>query len=41
MLMADAFRPGPWNGFFILTGTGAATLTVLVFGALNPETTQQ
>jgi hypothetical protein len=35
MIAADVFRPGQWNDFFILVGTGAVTLTGLVFVALS------
>ena len=35
MLAADIFRPGQWNDFFILVGTGAVTLTGLVFVAMS------
>ncbi|MGB8197590.1 MAG: hypothetical protein WCF25_11350 [Acidimicrobiales bacterium] len=35
MIVATVFRPGQWNGFFILVGTGAVTLTGLVFVAMS------
>lgn len=35
MTVADIFRPGQWNDFFILVGTGAVTLTGLVFVAMS------
>jgi hypothetical protein len=35
MTAADIFRPGQWNDFFILVGTGAVTLTGLVFVAMS------
>ena len=35
MIAADIFRPGQWNDFFILVGTGAVTLTGLVFVAMS------
>jgi hypothetical protein len=39
MLVADDFKPDQWSSFFILAGTGAVTLTGLVFVAmsLNPK----
>ena len=35
MIAADIFRPGQWNDFFVLVGTGAVTLTGLVFVAMS------
>jgi hypothetical protein len=35
MIAADIFRPGQWNSFFLLVGTGAVTLTGLVFVAMS------
>jgi modulator of FtsH protease len=35
MLAADIFRPGQWTDFFLLVGTGAVTLTGLVFVAMS------
>jgi hypothetical protein len=35
MIAADIFRPGQWNNFFLLVGTGAITLTGLVFVAMS------
>ena len=35
MLAADIFRPGQWTVFFLLVGTGAVTLTGLVFVAMS------
>ena len=35
MIAADIFRPEQWNDFFILVGTGAVTLTGLVFVAMS------
>jgi hypothetical protein len=35
MVAADIFRPGQWNDYFILVGTGAVTLTGLVFVAMS------
>jgi hypothetical protein len=35
MIAADIFRPGQWTSFFILVGTGAVTLTGLVFVAMS------
>lgn len=35
MLVADIFRPGQWDNFFLLVGTGAVTLTGLVFVAMS------
>jgi len=35
MLAADIFRPGEWTNFFLLVGTGAVTLTGLVFVAMS------
>ncbi|HTC70539.1 MAG TPA: hypothetical protein VK662_13290 [Acidothermaceae bacterium] len=32
---ADIFRPDQWNDFFLLVGTGAITLTGLVFVAMS------
>lgn len=35
MFLADIYRPDQWNNFFLLVGTGAATLTGLVFVAMS------
>jgi hypothetical protein len=35
MVVADIFRPGQWTDFFVLVGTGAITLTGLVFVAMS------
>jgi len=35
MNAADIFRPGQWTDFFLLVGTGAVTLTGLVFVAMS------
>src|SRR6202453_5344591 len=35
MIAADIFRPGQWTDFFVLVGTGAVTLTGLVFVAMS------
>lgn len=35
MIAADIFRPDQWNDFFLLVGTGAVTLTGLVFVAMS------
>jgi len=35
MIEADIFRPGQWSDFFLLVGTGAVTLTGLVFVAMS------
>lgn len=35
MIAALAFRPGQWTDFFLLVGTGAVTLTGLVFVAMS------
>src|SRR5579863_9589040 len=35
MIAADIFRPGQWTDFFLLVGTGAITLTGLVFVAMS------
>ncbi len=35
MPAADIFRPDQWNDFFLLVGTGAVTLTGLVFVAMS------
>jgi len=35
MLAADIFRPEQWTDFFLLVGTGAVTLTGLVFVAMS------
>ena len=35
MLVADSFRPEQWTNFFLLVGTGAVTLTGLVFVAMS------
>src|SRR5580693_193501 len=35
VLAADVFRPGQWTDFFLLVGTGAVTLTGLVFVAMS------
>lgn len=32
---ADLFRPEQWNNFFLLVGTGAVTLTGLLFVAMS------
>jgi hypothetical protein len=39
MTTTDVYRPDQWSSFFILVGTGAVTLTGLVFVAmsLNPK----
>ena len=34
-MAADIFRPGQWTDFFLLVGTGAVTLTGLVFVAMS------
>jgi hypothetical protein len=34
-MAADIFRPGQWTNFFLLVGTGAVTLTGLVFVAMS------
>jgi modulator of FtsH protease len=34
-MAADVFRPEQWNNFFLLVGTGAVTLTGLVFVAMS------
>jgi hypothetical protein len=34
MVAADIYGPGQWSSFFILVGTGAVTLTGLVFVAM-------
>jgi hypothetical protein len=34
MIAATIFRPGQWTDFFLLVGTGAVTLTGLVFVAM-------
>jgi hypothetical protein len=34
-MAADIFRPGQWTDFFVLVGTGAVTLTGLVFVAMS------
>src|ERR1700688_2209891 len=34
MVGADIYRPEQWSNFFILVGTGAVTLTGLVFVAM-------
>jgi modulator of FtsH protease len=35
MIAADIFRPERWSDFFLLVGTGAVTLTGLVFVAMS------
>ncbi|HKI18408.1 MAG TPA: hypothetical protein VKA15_11030 [Isosphaeraceae bacterium] len=35
MIAVDIFRPGEWTDFFLLVGTGAVTLTGLVFVAMS------
>ncbi|MGC1419886.1 MAG: hypothetical protein WA786_07200 [Acidimicrobiales bacterium] len=35
MIAATVFRPGQWSDFFLLVGTGAVTLTGLVFVAMS------
>jgi hypothetical protein len=35
MIAADIFRPDQWTDFFLLVGTGAVTLTGLVFVAMS------
>jgi hypothetical protein len=35
MIAADIFKPGQWTNFFLLVGTGAVTLTGLVFVAMS------
>lgn len=35
VIAAAVFRPGQWSDFFILVGTGAVTLTGLVFVAMT------
>jgi hypothetical protein len=35
MIAADIYRPGQWTDFFLLVGTGAITLTGLVFVAMS------
>lgn len=35
MIAADIFRSGQWTDFFLLVGTGAVTLTGLVFVAMS------
>jgi hypothetical protein len=35
MIAAEVFRPGQWTNFFLLVGTGAVTLTGLVFVAMS------
>ncbi len=35
MIAADIFRPQQWTNFFLLVGTGAITLTGLVFVAMS------
>jgi len=35
MIAADIYRPDQWTNFFLLVGTGAVTLTGLVFVALS------
>src|SRR5580698_5997114 len=35
MIAAEVFRPGQWDNFFLLVGTGAVTLTGLVFVAMS------
>ena len=35
MVAADLYRPEQWTNFFLLVGTGAVTLTGLVFVAMS------
>ncbi|MGD0852837.1 MAG: hypothetical protein ABSA07_05690 [Acidimicrobiales bacterium] len=35
MIVAEIFKPGQWSDFFLLVGTGAVTLTGLVFVAMS------
>jgi hypothetical protein len=35
IIVADIYKPELWNSFFLLVGTGAVTLTGLVFVALS------
>ncbi len=35
MIATEVFRAGQWNNFFLLVGTGAVTLTGLVFVAMS------
>jgi len=35
MIAVDIYRPGQWTDFFLLVGTGAVTLTGLVFVAMS------
>ena len=35
MIAADLYRPEQWTNFFLLVGTGAITLTGLVFVAMS------
>jgi hypothetical protein len=35
MIAADIYRPDQWTNFFLLVGTGAVTLTGLVFVAMS------
>lgn len=35
MITADIYRPDQWTNFFVLVGTGAATLTGLVFVSMS------
>jgi hypothetical protein len=35
VIVATIFRPGQWTDFFLLVGTGAVTLTGLVFVAMS------
>ena len=35
MIAADVFKPEQWTNFFLLVGTGAVTLTGLVFVAMS------
>src|SRR5580658_4131957 len=35
MIVATVFRTGQWSNFFLLVGTGAVTLTGLVFVAMS------
>jgi hypothetical protein len=35
MIASDIFKPGQWTDFFLLVGTGAVTLTGLVFVAMS------
>src|SRR5580700_11855571 len=35
MIAVDIYKPDQWNNFFLLVGTGAVTLTGLVFVAMS------